>query len=152
MKLYTLGTSNRTEREFLEILKKYKIELVIDVRRFPTSKFFPHFQKENLKKLLEKNKVEYYHIEKLGGFREEGYQEYTKKREFKEGIEELIKILKNKVGIIICAEKFPWKCHRYLVAQELAKKGFEIIHILTKGQFWNPLIQPKKIKLRCQKN
>jgi uncharacterized protein (DUF488 family) len=49
MKIFTLGTSNRSLKEFLEILNFYKIKRVIDVRHFPTSKLFPHFKKENLK-------------------------------------------------------------------------------------------------------
>jgi len=40
MKIYTLGTSKRTIEEFLEILKSYQIQTVIDVRRWPTSKWF----------------------------------------------------------------------------------------------------------------
>jgi uncharacterized protein (DUF488 family) len=38
MEIYTLGTSNRTLEEFLEILKEYKIEAVVDVRHWPTSR------------------------------------------------------------------------------------------------------------------
>jgi len=39
-KIYTLGTSNRSIEEFLAILKNYQIQTVIDVRRWPTSKWF----------------------------------------------------------------------------------------------------------------
>ena len=52
MRIYTLGTSNRSIEEFLEILKFYQIEAVADVRRWPGSQRFPYFKKENLKKLL----------------------------------------------------------------------------------------------------
>ena len=73
MKIYTLGTSNRPLNEFLEILRKYQIETVVDVRHFPTSKLFPHFKKENLEKFLKESGIEYYHLEKLGGYRKGGY-------------------------------------------------------------------------------
>ena len=71
LKIYTLGTSNRKIEEFLEILEKYSIQTVIDVRRWPTSKWFEHFKKENLQKILEEKNIKYFHFEELGGYRYE---------------------------------------------------------------------------------
>jgi len=62
MRVYTLGHSTRDLATFLHLLKHYGINLVIDVRRFPTSKKFPHFNKEELKKSLEENEIEYIHF------------------------------------------------------------------------------------------
>jgi len=151
MEIYTLGTSNRSQREFLEILGRYRIEAVADVRHFPTSRLFPHFKKENLEKFLKEKKIDYFHIEKLGGFRDGGYESYMKTKEFKEGFENLIEIAKKKRTAIICAEKFPWKCHRAFVSQELEKKGFKVIHIIEKDKVWEPKKEPKEIKPTCQK-
>lgn len=137
--------------EFLEILKEYKIEVIIDVRHWPTSRLFSHFRKENLEKFLKENKIDYYHIEKLGGFREGGYEKYTKTKEFKEGLEELIKISKSKNLAIICAEKFPWKCHRVFIAKELENRGIEVIHIIERDRTWEPKLEPKEIRPKCQK-
>jgi uncharacterized protein (DUF488 family) len=149
MEIYTLGTSNRSQEEFLEILKQYKIETVLDVRHWPTSRLFPHFKKENLEKFLRENGIEYYHFEKLGGYREGGYENYMKGKEFKEGIEELIKIAKNKKTAIVCAERFPWKCHRTFISQELEKKNFKVIHIIEKNRIWEPKKEPREIKPTC---
>jgi uncharacterized protein (DUF488 family) len=151
MEIYTLGTSNRTLEEFLEILKEYKIETVVDVRHWPTSRLFPHFKKENLEKFLKKSGIGYFHFEKLGGYREGGYENYTKSEEFKEGLGELIKIAKNKKMAIICAEKFPWKCHRAFISQELEKKNFKVIHIIEKGRIWKPKRELRKIRPSCEK-
>lgn len=151
LKIYTLGTSNRSLEEFLEILKSYQIEIVADVRHFPTSKFFPHFKKENLEKFLKENKIEYYHFEKLGGYREGGYENYMKTKEFQEGLEDLIKIAKIKNTLIICAEKLPWKCHRAFIARELEKRKIEVIHIIEKEKIWQPKLESKEIKPICQK-
>ena len=151
MKIYTLGTSNRPLNEFLEILRKYQIETVVDVRYFPTSKLFPHFKKENLEKFLKENKIEYYYIEKLGGYRKGGYEEYTKTKEFEEGLEELIKISKLRNLVIICAEKLPWKCHRAFITKKLEEKGIKVIHIIEKDRIWEPKEEPKEIKPTCQK-
>lgn len=151
MEIYTLGTSNRPLKEFLEILENYKISIVVDVRHWPTSKFFPHFRKENLERFLRENKIGYYHIETLGGFRKEGYENYMKGKDFKEGLEQLIEISKNKKVAIICAEKFPWKCHRALISRELEKRGAKIIHIIEKSRIWDPKKQVKEIRPVCQK-
>ena len=150
MEIFTLGTSNRKIEEFLEILKHFRIKIVVDVRHFPTSKLFPHFKKENLEKILKENEIEYHHLEKLGGYRKGGYEEYTKTKEFKEGLENLIEIAKERTAIV-CAEKFPWKCHRAFIARELEKKGIKVIHIIEKDRIWEPKKEPKEIKPTCQK-
>ena len=31
---------------------------------------------------------------------------------------------------IMCAEAVPWRCHRNLVADELTRRGHEVIHII----------------------
>jgi uncharacterized protein (DUF488 family) len=138
MIIYTLGTSNRSEEEFLEILKFYQIKTIADVRRWPTSQRFPHFKKENLIKILFENNILYYHLEDLGGYRIENYENYMKTSTFKSALEKLIEIAKNDLTCIICAEKFPWRCHRRFIAKTLEEKGIEVLHIIEKGKIWKP--------------
>lgn len=152
VKIWTLGTSNRQIQEFLEILKFYQIQIVADVRRWPTSKFFSHFKKENLEKILKENGIEYYHFEKLGGYREEGYENYTKSLDFKESLNELIEISRSKNLAILCAERFPWKCHRSILGRKLEELGFEVVHIVEKDKIWEPKLEPKEIKPICEKS
>jgi uncharacterized protein (DUF488 family) len=138
MIIYTLGTSNRSKEEFLEILKFYQIKAIADVRRWPTSQRFPHFKKENLIKILSENNILYYHLEDLGGYRIENYENYMKTSTFKSTLEKLIEIAKNDLTCIICAEKFPWRCHRKFIAKALEEKGIEVLHIIEKGKIWKP--------------
>jgi uncharacterized protein (DUF488 family) len=138
MIIYTLGTSKRTQEEFLEILKFYQIKAIADVRRWPTSQRFPHFKKENLIKILPENSISYYHLEDLGGYRIENYENYMKTSTFKSTLEKLIEIAKNDLTCIICAEKFPWRCHRRFIARALEEKGIEVLHIIEKGKIWKP--------------
>ena len=64
--------------EFIEILKKHGIQVIIDIRRFPKSKVVPHFNKENLKLELRKIGIKYAWLGKwLGGYRKEGYLKYA---------------------------------------------------------------------------
>ena len=41
--VYTLGTSTRGSEEFADLLVANNIDMVVDVRRFPTSRF-DHFR------------------------------------------------------------------------------------------------------------
>jgi len=132
-KLYSLGTSNRTQEEFLNILKKFHIQQIIDVRRFPTSKF-EHFKKENLADLLEKEGVKYlWWGKELGGYRKEGYLNYICTQEFKRYLKELEELAKNKITCIICCERLYFKCHRRYITQSLKGK-LKIIHIIEENK------------------
>ena len=134
MKIYTLGTSNRTIEDFIGILKEYGITIVIDVRRFPTSKF-PHFKKENFQKHLKKNKITYLYLgNELGGYRKNGYERYMETEEFKKGLRKIIEVSEKGNVAIVCCEKFFWKCHRRFIAEELKKEGKRIVHIIEKNR------------------
>ena len=78
-KIFTVGYGNRKFDDFVELLKRFSIELIIDVRRFPTSKW-PEFVKENLQRTLPTKGVGYVHIRELGGYRG-GYGVYTRTHE-----------------------------------------------------------------------
>lgn len=137
-KIYTLGTDRRTEEDFIEILFSYNIQSLIDVRRFPKSKL-PIFKRENLEPLLQREKLEYHFLgQELGGFRKGGYPVYTRTEDFIKGINLLESLAIKKTSVIICAERFPWKCHRKWIARELHKRGWEVEHIIDKGKVWVP--------------
>lgn len=136
--VYTLGTSNRSLEEFLKILKAYQILAVADVRRWPVSQRFPHFKKENLNKVLKDNHIFYYHLENLGGYRVESYENYMETEKFIKALEELVEIIKDKLTCIICAERFPWQCHRRFISLALERKEIRVLHILDKGKLWEP--------------
>ncbi len=136
--IYTLGTDRRTEEDFIEILHAYEIRALIDVRRFPKSKI-PIFNKEKLGSLLAQEGIEYYFLgDELGGFRKGGYIAYMITEDFNKGIEKIESIADINTTVIICAERFPWKCHRKWIAKELNKKGWKVEHILDKGKVWAP--------------
>jgi len=137
-RIYTLGTDRRTEEDFIEILLAYNIQTLIDVRRFPKGKI-PIFRRENLEALLSQEGLEYYFLgTELGGFRKGGYIAYILTDDFRKGIDLLESLAVKKKSVIICAERFPWKCHRKWIARELRKRGWEIEHIIDKGKVWIP--------------
>ncbi len=127
--VYTLGHSTRSWEEFLRVLKAHGIEIIVDVRHFPSSKKFPWFSKEHMEKALEKEGIKYFWLEKLGGYRKGGYTNYMRTEEFKKGIEELLKIAKKGRTALLCAELLWWRCHRRYIADYLVKLGIKVVHI-----------------------
>ncbi len=143
LQIYTLGTSQRSLEEFIEILRKYGLKRVIDVRSFPQSKRYPHFSRSNLEKELKLLDIGYFWLgRELGGFRKGGYKAYTQTPSFAQGMAKLITLAQEAPSVIICAEKFPWRCHRRFIAQKLEETGWEVIHILERDQLWRPRKRP----------
>lgn len=137
-KIYTLGTDRRSEEDLIEILHSYHIQSLINVCRFPRSKT-PIFTRAALELLLTQEGITYYFLgAELGGFRKGGYTAYTLTYDFLKGIAQLESIAIHKTAVIICAERFPWKCHRRWIARELRKRGWEVEHIIDKGKVWVP--------------
>jgi uncharacterized protein (DUF488 family) len=131
IKIFSIGHSTLPFYEFVEVLKTYDIESIIDIRRFPKVKRQPQFSKEFLEKNLPKQGVRYIWLgEELGGFRKRGYEEYMETNEFKSGIEKLVMEAHNGKTALMCAEKLFFRCHRRYVADELTRRGFEVIHII----------------------
>jgi len=96
LKVFSIGHSNRTPEEFLQILKKYCIELVVDVRRFPTSKW-EWFKRESLQEALNSRNIMYEYLgDLLGGFRKGGYEKHMTTEEFKSGLNRVKELAKNR--------------------------------------------------------
>ena len=136
--IYTLGTSTRGSEEFLNLLRNNDIELVIDVRRFPTSKF-GHFKKDQLSQLLAQAGIEYSYLGKeLGGYRSQGYRAFVDSDEFQQGLDQLERVAKQKRVAVVCAERFPWRCHRRFISRELERDGWRVVHIIDDKRSWVP--------------
>ncbi len=139
-RIYTLGTSNRSGEEFFALLRAYVIEMVVDVRSFPTSKF-PHFKKEMLSRSLAEEGFGYTHLGKeLGGYREGGYDAYTQTYGYLHGIELLERLASRLRCAILCAERLPWRCHRRFIGHSLQERGWQVTHIIEKDRIWEPAL------------
>mgnify|MGYP000669200455 CR=1 FL=1 len=130
--IYTLGTSTRSSEEFIELLSSHGVEVVVDVRRFPTSRF-EHFGKEKLEGLLSEAGIGYVYMGKeLGGYRRGGYENFVASSQFQTGLRKLEEVAGERSTAIICAERFPWRCHRRFIALALEKRGWRVSHIIEK--------------------
>ncbi|HVT01605.1 MAG TPA: DUF488 domain-containing protein [Patescibacteria group bacterium] len=146
MEVYTIGHTTRSTEDFINVLKAYDIEIVVDVRTVPKSRHNPQFEGMTLERSLEEVGISYIHIPELGGLRNpkkdsqnmewrntsfRGYADYMETDEFNRGIEMLKKIAENHKVVIMCAEAVPWRCHRNLIADRLVVDGWEVEHIIT---------------------
>jgi len=143
--IWTVGHSTRSSQEFNEILLAHGIDVLVDVRSFPGSRRYPHFNKPELSHTLEASGIVYLHSSQLGGRRRpsphskntawknasfRAYADHMDSDEFKKGIEGLIEMARSRRTAIMCAEALWWRCHRSLVADFLKAQGFEVIHLL----------------------
>lgn len=133
LKIFTVGTGNRSVEEFLRLLAVYQIEVIADVRRLPTSRH-RHFGQANLKASLKQKGIAYHHVVELGGYREGGYTQYMKTRLFKEGLQYIEQLAASKRVAITCAELLHYKCHRRFTADALTLHGHTVLHIIDEKQ------------------
>jgi len=132
--LWTIGHSNRSIEQILALLKEHKIEALVDIRSFPTSKI-EHFKKEEMERWLPRHGIKYVWLGKeLGGYRQGGYKAHMKTELFREGTKKLLEVARQKRVCIMCMEKNPKYCHRRFLTAYLERRGVEVIHILEKGQ------------------
>lgn len=142
--LYTVGHSNRTEGEFLALLKAYKIDLLADIRRFTGSSKQPQFQQSNLQKLLLENRIRYCYLKSLGGKRApdenslnykwrnpyfRAYADFMETPAFIDAISLLEELALSHCTAIMCSEAVWWRCHRALISDYLKAHGWQVIHI-----------------------
>lgn len=146
IEIYTLGHSNYPFDKFIEILKKYNINCVVDIRAIPYSKYNTQYNKEffqiNLKKL---GYTYIYMADEFGvkrktreSYNEEGYANFEKvilEDDFKRGIKRLkIGCNKGYKIVLLGAMQEPIRCPRaILIGKELVKEGFNVKHIMHEG-------------------
>jgi uncharacterized protein (DUF488 family) len=142
--IWTLGHSTRSMEEFLRVLKAHGIEAVADVRSYPGSRRYPHFNSESLAEALGRAGIVYQWIPSLGGRRRarpdspntawrseafRGYADYMATDSFQAGIDELRVLSRRKRTVILCAEAVWWRCHRSLISDYLKAAGVTVLHV-----------------------
>ncbi|HTF29556.1 MAG TPA: DUF488 domain-containing protein [Flavitalea sp.] len=158
--IWTIGHSTRSLEEFLGLLGMHRIQLLVDIRSFPGSRRYPHFNKENLADSLLENDVHYKHIAGLGGRRKpakdslnlawrhpsfRGYADYMQTDEFKDHIVALERLAEKERTAYMCSEAPWWKCHRALVSDFLKIRGWIVWHIMEKGKLTeHPFTSPAR--------
>jgi uncharacterized protein (DUF488 family) len=152
--IWTIGHSTRSLDEFIGLLRGQRIELLVDVRRYPASRMHPHFNAEALARSLTAGGVRYEAYVELGGRRApqagsantrwrnasfRGYADYMETPAFEAALARLMAEAADARTAIMCAEAPWWRCHRALIADALKARGVEVLHIM--GQK-DPIVHP----------
>lgn len=147
--IFSIGHGTRKLEEFLDLLKKYSINFLIDVRSQPYSKYSPQYNQNILKDHLEMHNIKYVFMgDSLGGrpkdlscYDEEGKVDYLKikiKDFYLDGINRLKTAYQNNIKVVImCSESNPCECHRSkLIGMSLVEDSNKIFisHIDEKGR------------------
>ncbi|BDZ68714.1 DUF488 domain-containing protein [Methanobacterium ferruginis] len=142
--IYTIGHNNHLFSHLLELLQKHSINMVVDVRSSPYSKYSSHFNKKPLEKALEEAGINYVYMgNKIGGKPKDKkfyhddkliYHRLESDEKYQEGLKELIFLTTDNTVVLLCSEEDPYRCHRHhLISQSLLKKGYNISHIRGDG-------------------
>ena len=146
--VHTIGHSTRTIENFLALLRTHAIQVLVDVRRWPSSRRCPQFGRNALEGSLNKNSIAYTWRGDLGGFRKpaadskntawkvgsfRAYADFMLTAEFEGIMQEMEQVIANKRIAIMCAEAVPWRCHRQLLADAFLVRGFSVRHIMDNG-------------------
>jgi uncharacterized protein (DUF488 family) len=144
--LFTIGHSNRTWAEFVELLRAWGIEQLVDVRTVPRSRAVPWFWDKRMALALPKAGIAYEHMPALGGLRRakkdsvntgwrnasfRGYADYMQTGEFEAGLAELNELRKKRRTCVMCSEAVWWRCHRRMIADAEAARGIPVRHIMS---------------------
>lgn len=147
--IFTVGHSTRTIESFIDILRSFKIEQVIDIRTIAKSSHNPQFNQSDLRRALKNKRIGYRHMKGLGGLRHakkdsinigwhntsfRGYADYMQTPEFAQNLERLMEYAHAKRVVIMCAEAVPWRCHRSLVGDALLVRGWDVQDIMSVGK------------------
>ena len=148
MRIHTIGHSNQTSESFLASLSAHRVTLVVDVRRFPSSRRHPQFGAGRLKDSLEAAGIGYLHEPELGGHRTaapdshntairedafRGYADYMETPAFARAIDRLLEVAAGQTVAVMCAERAWRDCHRGLIADYLKARGHDVVHIVSEA-------------------
>jgi uncharacterized protein (DUF488 family) len=156
--IYTLGHSTHPIERFLELLGEHRIELVADVRSFPSSRRWPQFNQDALSESLARAKIEYVWMKSLGGRRHSkgvdsphiawelpafrSYADYADTAEFEDGLTQLCEMAtRSRVGYM-CSEGLWWRCHRRIISDYLTIRAWQVEHILPDGKLKPHVLAP----------
>jgi uncharacterized protein (DUF488 family) len=146
--IFTIGHSKHELGDFLELLHGQEIGRLADVRRYPSSRRMPWFNRPVLARSLDEAGVAYEHFEALGGRRAplpgspnggwrvgqfQGYADHMASDEFQAGLERLLAGATERRAAVMCAEAQWVKCHRRLLSDVLVARGHEVLHIDARG-------------------
>lgn len=148
--IFTIGHGNRAIAEFIALLQQARIECLVDVRAYPVSRRHPHFAREALEHALAAAAIRYlWEGKALGGRRRpvagsphaalrsaafRAYADHMMRKEFQIALGRVIELGEKARLAIMCAERLPWRCHRFLISDSLVARDIPVMHLVAREQ------------------
>jgi uncharacterized protein (DUF488 family) len=143
VRVFTIGHGTRPLAELVACLEQASARTLVDVRRFPGSRRNPQFNQGPLASALAAVEVAYRHEPELGGrrsgepgeerfacIRTPAFRSYAARMAQPGWQDALALALAEPAPCFLCAETLPWRCHRHLIAELLAARGHEVVHLI----------------------
>ena len=156
--IYTIGHGNRSLEEFVGLHGDAGIECLVDVRAYPASRRHPQFAREALERSLPAAGIRYvWEGTALGGRRKpaggslhvalrnpgfRAYADHMGMEEFRKGVERLIALGRSARAAVMCAERLPWECHRFLISDYLVAGEEKVAHLVEAGTVREHCLSP----------
>jgi uncharacterized protein (DUF488 family) len=143
--VYSIGHSNQPVEALVELLRRHAIDVLVDVRSQPYSRWATQFNQGPLLHSARAAGVRYeFFGSELGGrppesqyYDAEGHVLYDRvaaSQRFVDGVDRLLRDLAGRRVAMMCSEEDPTVCHRYLlIAPVLAARGIVVRHIRGDG-------------------
>lgn len=163
----TVGHSTRTADTFIELLREAGIELLVDVRAFPSSRRNPQFNSGTLAQVLARVGIGYRHAPALGGRRQpdtaasrpdgspnaspnggwrepafRAYADYALSAAFAVALDQVLRDAGGAPTAIMCAEAAWQSCHRRIIADHLVARGAAVRHVVAAGRIEPAVLTP----------
>ena len=147
-----MGHSNHEADAFVALLRQHGIELVVDVRSTPYSRYVPQANRENVARTLESAGLGYRWLGDLLGGKPEGivgdYDEIRASPSFRVGVDRLLELAAQDRTVIMCSEGDHRQCHRHkLITPVLLERGARVLHIQREGNLVDGKQEPKQLAL-----
>ena len=163
--LYTVGHSNRSIQEFIDLLVVADIQTLVDVRRVPRSGRYPQFSEPQLRVAINGAGMAYHWAgRQLGGHREgspdsphtalhgayRGYADHMETDVFEKAAAQLVSVAFQGRTAVMCAEREPDHCHRALLADYLTLRGLTVLHLIARDEVrehrLNPALRTESVR------
>jgi uncharacterized protein (DUF488 family) len=144
--IYSVGHSNQSLKQFLQLIKGAGIDRLVDVRSQPSSKYSPHFSLASIRRAAVEAGIAFeYGGAALGGrptgpefYDAAGHVDYaalSRAPFFEQGIDALIDSAKSGRIAVMCSEEDPAGCHRrLLIGRVLAGRDVTMLHLRGTGK------------------
>ena len=141
----SIGHSTHPISGFVGLLRKFRIQVVVDVRTSPFSRFNPQFDRQHFRRELGESGIRYLFMgEELGGkpvgerfYDPDGRVLYGRLAEsslFEDGLQRLTEGATRFRVAMMCSEEDPSRCHRFLlITRVLLDRGVDVTHIRGDG-------------------